>query len=328
MLKSRRHSNWRSSPAHLLLLSKFLSARPAETYADSKGWLDALGEPVQRAIGRFLADGVLIPAGLGHRLDHCFTVTELRHLLRERGLRVSGSKADIIARLIDADPLGMEKAVAHLALLQCSEEGQRLSRQYLEAEKDKKDATFQQTLAMLQQGKCRSASLAMAAYEAGQVFQRGIGIDWQNYDPDDDIAMLERIMKGRTPKILKGIDSKDLAQLRLAAGMMHLWSLADADAANLLPDGFGTGIALGAPTSIRMLLTYHLQQAQLQQYRQMVRSGLCKTVSIRTCNDDSVCPACRAMAQRHYSLADVPELPHEKCTSEQGCRCWMVADIL
>ncbi len=40
-------------------------------------------------------------------------------------------------------------------------------------------------------------------------------------------------------------------------------------------------------------------------------------------NDDQlVCDACRQIQGYHYNLDEVPELPYEECTCENGCRCW------
>lgn len=320
--------DWQRSSAHLLLLSKFLLPRTFGEYAEKDYWKDVLKEPVARALKQFLADGVLISSGLAGRMEYRFKVTDLRSMLRQRGLPVSGRKADLIARLIEADPEGMKTAVAGLTVLQCSDRGQVIVRQYLAAEEARRAAARQATLARLQQGKFKQAGLLMASYEAGQVFQRGINVDWQNYDPSGDALMLKSIFTGGTPKVLAQLGQSKLGPLRVAAAMMNLWSLTGAEVVAWLPSGFETGLTMDAPTAVRMLLTYLGQQSQLQDYREMAKSGLCKSVSMNTCNDESVCPACRALARRHFKLSEVPDLPYEKCASETGCRCWMVADVL
>lgn len=49
-----------------------------------------------------------------------------------------------------------------------------------------------------------------------------------------------------------------------------------------------------------------------------------KKVTVRTCNDDFVCPSCRAIEGKVFSidqaLRDMP-IPH-MCTSDYGCRCF------
>jgi hypothetical protein len=319
--------NWEKSPAHLLLLSKFVRPQVFEEFAKEKDWDVVLGQPVQKAIRRFVEDGALISAGLAEGLGSRFKAADLRDMLKQRGLPVSGRKADMIARLIEADPGGMKQALVGLTVLQCSERGQEIVRQYLVAEKERLAAAQQGVLAMLQRGKFRQASLLVASYEAGQVFQRGFNIDWKRHDPSSDVAVLKSIFGGR-PKVLVSLDRGKLGPLRLAAGMMHLWSLSRMQVEAWLPSGFETGLAVDASTAASMLLSYGLQQAELQQYRKTAKAtGFAISVSIRTNNDDGVCPACRALARRHYKLSEVPALPYEKCTSEGGCRCWMTAAI-
>lgn len=50
-------------------------------------------------------------------------------------------------------------------------------------------------------GACR----AMAVYEANQKTARGIGVDWANYSPSRDVAVLEMI-HGGLPAILAHVD--------------------------------------------------------------------------------------------------------------------------
>jgi hypothetical protein len=94
---------WRTSKAHILLLSRFLYAQSPKDAVPSH-WERLLGEPPQRAVDRFISEGWLIPASLNTKLDRTFNTTEIKKMLKERGLRVSGRKAQGIERLIEAAP--------------------------------------------------------------------------------------------------------------------------------------------------------------------------------------------------------------------------------
>jgi hypothetical protein len=72
----------------------------------------------------------------------------------------------------------------------------------------------------------------------------------------------------------------------------------------------------------RMLHFYALHALSLRQYR---KTEVVRRVEV-LCASDS-CPACRKLNGHKYSLDKVPELPHEKCTSEMGCRCLYVAEL-
>jgi hypothetical protein len=318
-MPSKRGPGWEKSPAHLLLLTKFLHPQVLEEFILKDHWSDVLGESLQKALERFVDDGVLISPGLTEHLEAKFKVADLQGKLKERGLPVSGRKTDLISRLIEADPGGMKKAVAGLTVLQCSDRGQEIASQYLALAKQRREAVEQEVLAMLQKGKYKEASLLVSSYEAKQVFSRGLGIDWKKHDPGRDVQMLKSIF-GSKPKILARLDQAKLGPLRLAAGMMELWGFSDAT--TWLPAGLETGLAMDSDAAARMLFFYACHQATLEGYR---KSSVVKAVKILSCIDGCTCEACRKLAGKEYKLSDVPELPYEKCTSEMGCRCLPVA---
>jgi hypothetical protein len=315
--------DWRKSQAHLLFLSKFQHPQTVQGFAKADYWKDVLNETPQQAIKRFVDEGVLVSPGLSEHLAYKYKVGELQVMLKQRGLLVSGRKADLISRLIEADPEDMKKAVAGLTVLQCSDRGQEIVNQYLAAEKAKRDAAEQEVLAMLQNGKFREASLLVASHNAKQVFPPGMNVDWKNYDPSRDVAVL-KIMFGSRPKVLARLDQGALGLLRLAAGMMYLRSTGTDKIESWLPSGFETGLAMDKATAARMLLSYAIHQVNLEEYR---KNGLLRSFEIRNCNDEHVCKACRTLAAKKYKRSEVPELPYEQCTNQTGCRCWVVADL-
>jgi len=116
MFRFRSKFDWQHSPAHLMLLTHF--KRPREDYR--KGWLGghtwqewktALKEPPPNAIERFLDNGALELASLAQCLAYRYGVSDLKAMLRERGLPVSGRKADLIARLWNVSIILRQQAV-------------------------------------------------------------------------------------------------------------------------------------------------------------------------------------------------------------------------
>lgn len=314
MLRSLIGFDWRKSRAHLLLLSKFLHPQSAEGFAKADYWKDVLGETPQKAIKRFEDEGVLVTPGLAEHLEYKYRVSDLKAMLKQRGLPVSGRKADLTSRLVEADHDGMKKATAGLTVLHCSDHGQEIAKQYLAAEKEKRDAAEREVLAMLREGRYREASVLVASHEANQVFSRGINIDWKNHDPSGDVAALKAIF-GPPPRILARLDQDKLEPLRLAAGMMYLWGTSEAK--SWFPTDFETGLAMDNEAAARMFLFHGYYQADLEWYR---RGGI-KSVQIIGHKDQHQCEACGKLASRKYKLSEVPELPYEKCTSDLGCRC-------
>ena len=86
-----------------------------------------LGEPPQKAIRRFAKEGMIRRAGVAQRLARQYRVSDLKLMLKQRVLSVSGRKQDLIARLVKADAKGMEAVVSDVPIFQCSNEGQRVA---------------------------------------------------------------------------------------------------------------------------------------------------------------------------------------------------------
>jgi len=317
MLRSLFGFDWRKSNAHLLLLSKFLRPRTVDDFAESDAWKTVLGESPTRAIKRFLAEGILTQADLNEQLDYKFKVSELKDMLRKRGLPVSGRKDHLIQRLVQADSKGMKQAVAGLKVIVCSEHGGEIAEQYLARERAKRNRVEQQVMEYLRRRKFKDASITVASYEAEQVFPRGIGIDWRHHDPVHDMAMLNFIF-GSKPKILAHLNDEQSSVLRLVAGMMYLWGTNRAKK-EWLPPNFETNLAMDNNAAARMFLFYATYQVNINNYRQ---SGVVKQVEILAAPDS--CDACKKISGKRFKLSEVPELPYEHCTHKMGCRCTLL----
>jgi SAP domain len=304
---------WQKSKAHLLLLSEFLRPHTIEDYENLSvlPWKKVLGETPSRAIKRFLREGVLKHADTAKSLEWKYKVPELKKMLKERNLPVSGNKGDLILRLIETDPTGVEEDVSGLNVLLCSELGRRIVDGYLTVEKEKGLNVERQVLEALQNRKFKEASLACSSFEAEQVFQGGVGT--LSRDTTRDIAILKEIFDGN-PKILKNLNNEWLVHLRLAAGMMYLWGTRAAR--GWLPSDWETGLAMNGDTAARMIMFYAINQVNLAQYREWGA----KVVDISIAGPSS-CNACKKLAKKKFRIDEVIELPYEGCTSETGCRC-------
>jgi len=307
---------WQKSQAHLLLLSKFLRPHTIEDYKNSSMllWKHVLGETPSKAISRFLAEGMLERTDTAKSLEWKYKVPDLKKMLEERNLPISGNKSDLISRLIETDPNGMKKDISGLNVLLCSEQGHQISNDYLATEKEKRLNVEQQVLDALRNRKFKKASLLVSSFEAEQVFARGMGVDWQNHDSTRDIAVL-KIIFASNPKILKNLNNEWSEHLRLAAGMMYLWGTGVAK--GWLPPNLETGLVMDGDTVARMMEFHALHQINLAQYREWGN----KSVKISTANDGRTCEACKKIAGKKFKIDEVPELPYEKYTCTIGCRC-------
>ena len=306
--------DWRESHAHLLLLSKFL--RPS-TENDYDGWRTVLEEMPQLAIARLQHEEMLSPADLAGHLAYQYKVPDLKRLLKERNLPVSGRKDKLIERLVQADADGMQQTVAELKVLRCTAKGQQIAEDYLVREKEKRTLLEQQVLEALQAGRFQEASERVVAYEAQQVFPRGLGVDWKNHDVARDVEILEYIFH-RKPEIFQQVNNHDVNVLRTAAAMGYLFGVNRYK--KWLPADFESELPLPPDVAASKLIFHGTYLANLAQYRQMGA----KRIKILDTSDS--CDNCRKLASKTYAISEVPELPHSACTNEQGCRCVISVD--
>lgn len=306
--------DWRNSNAHLLLLARFLTPQDSASIVQPY-WEKVLHELPHQTIDRWISEGMLVSPPIESQLN-TFTLTQLKDLLRQRTLPISGRKDQLIKRLLEADPDGILRVIGQRRVYECSLEARQLATQYRDQQKKDRAECDQRTLELIYQKDFRGACLEAAHFEARQVLPRGIGIDWTHYNPDRDIGLLTYMFE-RKPKILNGLKESDWEPLRVAAAMMHLCG--KLTTAELLPIGLVTLPAfdpyIANDTAARMILFHATHCLDQKQYRSMA----VKEVEI-SCADNS-CSACQELARHRYSLDKCPELPYEHCTCEVGCRC-------
>jgi len=176
--------------ALLFLLSKFTFANCLENLGEARVWRQALKTDLSLALNQLLAAGFLRSADLVSILPSAFGSSKLKVLAKERGLPVSGTKDVLAKRLVQADADGMAKLVGNANYFTCSEKGLDSVLKFEAGEKERRRLVEQDCLKALQNSQFREASMKVAAYEASKVFKRGFGLDWENYNPSDDVSIL------------------------------------------------------------------------------------------------------------------------------------------
>ncbi len=308
--------SWQPSEAHLLLLSKFLIGQELKNMTAAY-WDRPLGEPAAAAVQRFIALAWLMPATLAAKLGSRFRASDLKPLLKERGLRMSGRKDELIERLIAADETGMMALVAEMKVYECSPEARVRAGQYKLEQAEKRATTEDRALNQLRAHDFAGASQTVAAFEATQVFSRGIGIDWSKHDVSRGVGQLKIIFETK-PTILDSLADAEWEPLRVAVGMMALWGTGGAK--TWLPVSFVGVAKFDADTAARMLLFASNHKLRLAEYRQLsVRGVRIKEFQVSVTTDS--CQTCKKMAGKRYGLNNLPELPHAECTHPYGCRC-------
>ena len=326
------YQNGEYSLAHLELLSKFLKPLSIYYFADgyrSTDWYNALKEHSLGAINRFLEEGLLVRPSLGELMEYKFKIPDLKKLCAEKGLPVSGKKADLINRLINSDEQGMQREVSDLQVAVCSDQGKLIAQSHLEMRKQEKQEAERSVIDCLRKREFLQATREVAKYEANQVFPRGLGIDWNKNSlmPNPRDTYILKLIFEDTPTIAKGANQQQLEQLRVAAGLIHLWG-SDSEAKRFLEEVERILEKCNNLDFARMLWSSAINKYDLSEYRDLAKATGEKKykIEILTANDEYVCDACKRLAKKKYPLfGDVPELPHPGCS--HACRCGYSLDI-
>ena len=305
-------TNWQNSPAHLFLLSRFLTPRAMEDFdQEHQEWEAALKEDPRRAIKRYMDVGFIGPGDLHGKLDHRFKLPELKELSRQYLLPESGEKDVLIERLIDADASGMEKLVRGIKVFRCTEKGTSIAMAYLNDEKMKITAVEQQAFGAIQDGNPDEACRLANSYHRQETIFPGVGGS-ASVAGTRRPSFLRSILSSR-PRSLGKISKDLLKPLQIAVGMKYLFDAIEIE--DWLPGDITLDPALDARQAAEMI---RANSAYLNTLSGLKELGVKKA---RILVKDDACDSCQELKNKRYDINKVPELPYERCTCKTGCRC-------
>ncbi len=327
-------ASWASSQPHLALLEKFLSAREVKDWF-LELWAPAFGTDTQRVIDGLIAHGALELAP---------TVADLKTMLSSRGLKISGKKAELIQRLLEADPKGMEAQHAPRMILRCTPAASLAVSAWKTEQARAFEMASDSVIAALRNRHFKEAICIADEYRKNK------------YDPPTHPGIAAMTIKSAPrstgerakdlatvftmrPKILNELQPEQWEGLYLNYAVKEL--LGRAAPEKCMPgfmeededDGYeeddpeatercvsrSTGIkAVNSATATQMLSFYIKHQSNIARMRE---SGIkrAKIIGIGGCE------ACLALKDKTFRLDEVPELPYKDCTCDLGCRCTAVA---
>ncbi len=306
------------SKAQLELLCKFRNGNTTKELTSNEFWKSAwegvLKQSVKKTIQEFVNQNLLIPAGLPIILDYTYKATELKGFCKEKGLKVSGKKEELINRLIENNEMEMKNKVRGVSVLVCSEIGNQIVQNYLNWKKEEQEKADEKVINALISKEYKTAIMVMIDYERNQVFPRGLGVDWNHMGVNNFEAGL-RELSLNNPKSLIDIPKDKLELLKVLAGFSFLWGGRKTNKFNDL-ERFSE--KFDNETCQALLVGYIQSKNSLDNYRN--NSDVIAGVQISS-GDDS-CPECQKLMGKVYKLSEfIPELPHPECTHKMGCRC-------
>jgi hypothetical protein len=296
--------------AHSLLLSRFVSPAPPRSDVNARGlseWTAALNEPPDSAIERFKQANLLVPfspstpEALNQALASIYGVVQLRTRLKLRGLKVSGSKDELIARLVDADGEALLREISALGLYHCSDAGRQLASRF----EERKQQAHTNAVAAI-----RSKDYARAIQEY-RAIEDDLGFPKWGLEGSPKPELIELVMTVM-PTILDGCSEEVMSRLRMA---MTLQCLSGRHAPKNLLRGVDTGIRLDAETAARMIYFLARHTEDIHKWKQMRVTHVTHLATAGSCS------VCTSFNGQEWRIDQAPELPHALCTHQFGCRC-------
>ena len=308
-------ANWANSQPHLALLKRFLLARDAKDGVPDY-WAPAFGMSPQCVIDGMAAHRALEPLPLLEKIEFCHTVAELRKILSSRGLKVSGKKAELVQRLLEADPKGMEKLCAHRMILRCTPAASQAVSRWEAEQATAFEMATDDVIAALRNRNFKTAIRAADAYRNNKFkppvhpAQEAMTIHPATRSVEERADDLAAVFTMR-PKILEGLQPEQWESLNLNYAVGELIGREAPE--KCLPGFAGIGV-MNSATATRMLSFYVGHQRDLARMREL---GIKKATIIGV----GGCEACLALNNKTFSLDKLPELPYKDCTNGLGCRC-------
>lgn len=161
------------SRAHLYFLSRMLRLFDTAHLAELEYWDEKLGDSRYTVLKIFLNEGMVELLSGREQIAEDRSVASLKTLCKERGLKLSGKKADLIERLLASDPR-MEATLAPvLRFVRCTDAGRRIVMAYYSREVENYRAVEAKVRVHLCDGNLTDAIRAANAYKADMLFPQG-----------------------------------------------------------------------------------------------------------------------------------------------------------
>jgi hypothetical protein len=313
-------AGWPESEAHLALLGHFLKARSTNCYLEN--WAAALKKSPKDVVSRFIRQGMLEPVSLTETVAGGNTVAELKLLLKQRALKMSGKKEALAKRLVEHDEAAMRKLHRDKTIVTCATHLRARASQYLEEKAKDRTDTIDATLDALRARDFALASRMIAAYEARQLNLQApnpMAIPGPERTTAGDIEDLNVIF-GLKPKALGCLSAENWEAMHCVAGVSHL--LGGGISAEWLPYDFTCPAHLDRQTAILMMKFVFKHVRDKQRLR-----GIGVKKATYVCVEAGACGACLELSGKVFTLDSFPELPNGECTCDRGCLCMMRAVI-
>lgn len=313
-LASRLTTDGRESDAHLQLLSAFLAPQALESWL-FEPFRSTLGESPRRAVQRWIDAGLLQHAPAVSVFTARLSQAQVRLLLRERGLRASGTKLILVTRLLQADPQGVRSLALGQPHYLYVGGAAELNRSVPPAQRPAPPAVVKTALRHLGERSLAGAVRAVAAYHAAGIFPSGAAgaaVEWTDRRHLHFMTRLLYRLFTSWPAIVDDIPVSLRGTYRVAAGMMAL--LGTHSGGEWIAPGTPPHSYLSTEAVTRMVLLAGHDKLR----RRQLRDAGVSEVRIRFPEGPQLCPACQAISNLTMDLRRLQPLPLANCSCAEG----------
>lgn len=293
--------------AHSLILYKYFH-QPTKLFRLGEEWEAALGEPFWVAIQRFIQEEYLqrsetiLP--LPPLLEFAFSAVDLKSMLHCHGLKVSGRKTELAARLAEGNRDAVLDALSAKSYYSRTKKGDDLAEQF----KTREVSASELALLAFKRGDYAGAIRTARAFDTDLGFPASA---FNQIFPEQCF----RYLASARPAILGSLPDRVIEELRDEAVLSWLGLGSTWPHRERWQPSDGVAFRLERQFARNMLwfsakLRYDLDQ--------LVKAGR-KRARISAASDS--CADCALMNNTEWTVDSVPELPHSNCTHPHGCRC-------
>jgi hypothetical protein len=248
--------------------------------------------------------------------SYLIPVSELKTLLKQEGLRMSGKKDDLIDRLLEHKPNLLVAALPEDPLYITTASGSALVSDRVNTRRSRRELCELTILDLIHESKINDAVEAWKQYAQDEPFASSVDSE----HIDREIRILSAIRHEACAYLTSRMPLEAIDALRTYASIRHICgkSLTRPALEKLGPDlERFSQLSDGQPpdVSARMLTFYAIGQEKLRSFKQMEYPQ----VSIRACSES--CQHCQDQSKVKWPIEQAPELPHSLCTHDRGCRC-------
>lgn len=317
----------KKSDALKLFLAEFRNGSSSKwlkdkDYYKTKIYSHYLGN-LNQTLQNLIKDGLLRRMTPEEIIAEDYKITELKEECKKRGLKVSGKKADLVARLLEADSDLLKSYEKRDDLWICTALGvvmvEDFYKQQEQMEKDLRTLVF----AFFDNKRFKDAANAVEQIRSRRIFP-----DWfttsDKIEPEISLDHEEKeveIIWNETPKVLRKIKSSFVDKARywisydILRGTNHIREF-EKEPTDI------EGVSIGQV--MQALMIYASGKMQLSEWQKI---RIFKGVRIEGLPSETVlCPECQKLTGKIYDFKKAPVIPNEKCRNASPCPLCYVAD--